>query len=155
MDINTLIVESHKRSKAAGWWHDPITGLSLIPGELSVPDHAHALQPQHEVIKAWFPYVIAAKIALIHSETSEALEAYRVDAMDDKLPQYPGIAVEMADVLIRVGDLIGMLQAYAKHEGRSAVDYDIDAIIEHKFSFNATRPDHALATRALPNGKKF
>ena len=150
MDINTLVMESHSRSKAAGWWHDPITGYSLIPHtELSINEHSE------EIIRQWFPYVIATKIALIHSEASEALEAFRTDSMDNKLPQYPGIAVEMADVLIRVGDLIGMLQAYAKHEGRSAEDYNVTEVIEQKFSFNATRPDHALAARRAPNGKKF
>lgn len=43
-------------------------------------------------------------IALVSSEVAEALEADRKDLMDDKLPEYSGIAVELADVVIRVLD---------------------------------------------------
>lgn len=51
---------------------------------------------------------VASKLALIHSEVSEALEALRKDiANDDKIPEYTGFEAEMADVLIRVLDLAG------------------------------------------------
>lgn len=43
-------------------------------------------------------------IALMHSELSEALEALRKDANDDKIPQYLGEEAELADVVIRVMD---------------------------------------------------
>jgi len=52
-------------------------------------------------------------LALIHSEVSECLEAYRVGSSvstieyDDVTKKPEGFAVEMADVLIRVFDLCG------------------------------------------------
>lgn len=136
MDLNEILRESHKRSKAAGWWTDPITGASLIPGE--EPDTILGI-----MVESYFPYVIATKIALIHSETSEALEGYRSDKMDDKLPYRQMIEVELADVVIRVGDLAKCL------------NLDIVGAIVEKFEVNSTRPDHKLAARAAKGGKKF
>lgn len=42
--------------------------------------------------------------ALIHSELSEALEAYRNDSQDDKIPQFHGIDAEIGDTVIRILD---------------------------------------------------
>lgn len=42
------------------------------------------------------------KIALVHSELSEALEAHRNGLMDDKLPDRHGVEVELADACIRI-----------------------------------------------------
>jgi hypothetical protein len=56
---------------------------------------------------------IEEKLALIHSEISEALEEYRAKRMDtwseanSRKPE--GFWVELADVVIRLGDLIGLL----------------------------------------------
>lgn len=48
-----------------------------------------------------------ARIALIHSELSEAVEAIRKDAMDDKLTHRKGEEVELADTLTRIFDHAG------------------------------------------------
>jgi NTP pyrophosphatase (non-canonical NTP hydrolase) len=69
-----------------------------------------------------------AKIALIHSELSEALEADRkgVEA-DDKVPEFSGLEAELADTVIRILDLAG------RHELRLG-----EAIVA-KMMFNLTR----------------
>jgi hypothetical protein len=60
----------------------------------------------------------AQHIALVHSEVSEALEADRKDLNDDKLPEYLGRDVELADVVIRILDWNGA--------NKNRYDVDID-----------------------------
>lgn len=156
--LELFIEKCHADSYNRGWYHDPITGMSLIPGDEK--NHAtqgtsqDALYHHNQThLRAFFPYVVATKIALIHSEASEMLEAFRTDQMDDKIPDFAGITAEAADVMIRVGDLMEMLhQFYGADLGGK---YDLVAAILAKMPVNNSRPDHALENRRKPGGKKF
>lgn len=68
------------------------------------------------------------KIALVHSELSEALEADRKNLQDDKLPDREGREVELADAMIRIFDLAGRY------------DMDLGGALVAKITFNASRP---------------
>lgn len=67
-------------------------------------------------------------IALVHAELSEALEADREDAMDNKLPHRKGVEVELADAIIRILDM---------GEG---LGLDLEGAIREKINYNSTRP---------------
>lgn len=111
-------VECHAAAQRGGWWNDINTGerLKRNAGEL---------------------------IALMHSELSEALEALRKDAMDDKLPHRKGVEVELADTIIRIFDFAG------------GFDLDIAGALVEKLEYNAQRADHKPENRAAAGGKKF
>lgn len=86
---------------------------------------------------------IPTKIALIHSEISEALEGFRKGKQDDHLPHRASIEVELADAMIRIGDLAGRL------------GLDLGTAIQEKMEYNKHRLDHKREVRAAEGGKKF
>lgn len=77
------------------------------------------------------------KIALMHTELSEAVEAYRhSNPMSEHIPDFTSIEEEMADVIIRV-----------LHYSSEA-DLRIGAAILAKLDYNASRP-HRHGGKAL------
>lgn len=104
--VSALINDAHERAKRKGWWE---------PG----PDGAAPNIPE--------------KLALIHSEISEALEDYRAGRMettfsgDSDVRKPEGFAVELADAVIRIADLCGYL------------GIDLENAIELKSRYNELR----------------
>jgi NTP pyrophosphatase (non-canonical NTP hydrolase) len=103
------------------WWCDPVTGLDIREN----------------------PYCFSNKLALIHSEISEALEGDRKSLYDTHLPQFEMRGVELADALIRILDLA------------AAYDIDIAQIMIEKLKYNMRREDHKVENRLGANGKVY
>lgn len=78
--------EVHAGNVKAGWWTDIATGETKKRN-------------------------VGEMFILIVTELAEAFDAYKNDSMDDKLPQFHGLGVEMADVQIRIADFMGALRA--------------------------------------------
>ena len=84
--LREFFADVHARNVKAGWWSDLATGTAKkrSVGELFM---------------------------LMVTELWEAYDAWTENASDDKLPQYPGVGVELGDLLIRVADFCGALAA--------------------------------------------
>lgn len=113
-----LTQQCHGAAVHAGWWTDLKTGERVDRN-------------------------VGECLALIHSEISEAMEGFRKDLMDDKIPTRKMAEVELADAVIRIFDLGGKL------------GFDIGGAIAEKMQYNASREDHRIENRLKENGKKF
>lgn len=84
--LQTFFADVYARNLKAGWWTNIEDGTpkKRNVGELFV---------------------------LMVTELVEAYKAYFDGSPDDKLPEYPGLGVEMGDLLIRIADFCGALQA--------------------------------------------
>ncbi len=112
MNIRDLQQDAHRMSRDKGWYD----------GFANYGDDLNMRQPERN---------IPEMLALIHSEVSEALEAWRennVDMYYSESGKPEGLVVELADTMIRIADLAGYM------------DIDLSAAIATKIAYNATRP---------------
>lgn len=117
-DAQTLC---HTLAARSGWWTDPKTNAKIQPDA------------------TW----VLAKLALVHSEVSEATEGARKDVMDDHLPHRKMLEVELADAAIRILDLAGGL------------GLDVAGAMVEKLAYNQRRADHKLENRNKAGGKSI
>jgi NTP pyrophosphatase (non-canonical NTP hydrolase) len=125
VEINQLVKDCHENAKAHGFWNDPRefgTTIALVHSELSealeemrVGNRIRPGQPT--------PMVYYSGGGYVASEPTECC----------KKPE--GVAVELADAVIRIADLCGHL------------GIDLEKTIIEKMAYNETRP--------FKHGKKF
>lgn len=113
----------HDCAVAHGWWehsgaYNEIKQALLDAGKEGYLPYLEHLDRHND----------GEKIALMHSELSEALEALRKDLYDDKLKERAGVEVELADCVIRILDYAeqrgldiagAMLEKHQYNKGRS------------------------------------
>lgn len=133
IEINDLAYRCFRASYDAGWWHDNQGNPMLTPDD---PTRGVKRQTVNE-------FIVPTKLMLSVSESAEAMEGDRKDAMDDKLPHRPQIEVELADRTIRDFDLA------------AALNLDLGGAMAEKMSFNSVRPDHKIENRRKAGGKKY
>lgn len=104
--LDAICIEAYEVAKSKGFWEKPIAD-----------------------------YNKSEAIMLMVTELAEAVEALRADALDDKLPQYPGEWVELADCLIRIVNYCG------------ARNIPLGEVTRAKMEYNKSRP--------YKHGKKF
>jgi NTP pyrophosphatase (non-canonical NTP hydrolase) len=102
--LNELAVEIHQGNVDAGWWTDIKTGSSIL-----------TTRNRPELMM------------LVVSEVSEAHYGFIEELNDDKLPHLPMVQVELADVAIRLFDILG---AEASVHGGSPIADDFEDIFD-------------------------
>ena len=144
--INKMVEDIHEANKLAGWYTNLKFQQAYDLVNEATPDlsHTEVVELLETLgVKQYNQFNVPEKLMLVVSEVAEAMEGYRKNLMDDKLPHRSMVEVELADVIIRVFDLAG------------AMKLDLGGAIEEKLNFNKIRPDHKIENRLKDNGKKF
>ena len=127
-------MDSSELKKAYGWSQSDVDELNAALGD-PFDNLAEQIHPTNVEKGFWGPPELmdkyVAKLALIHSEVTEVLEALRKSQGADKVTE------EFADILIRLFDLYGELVAVDE-----AAPY-LYQVMTEKMAINASRaPKH-------------
>ena len=124
-----------KQSNAAQEAHAVLTNRMADAQQVLGPTLTAALETQAALISQfmqaqgfWESDNTGEKIALMHSELSEALEADRKNLDAEHIPGFTGVEEELADVIIRILDFAG------HHQLR------LGEALSAKIAYNLTRP---------------
>ena len=124
-----------KQANAAVEAHSALTNRMADAQQVLGPTLTAALETQATLISQfmavqgfWESDNTGEKIALMHSELSEALEADRKDLEAEHIPGFTGVEEELADVVIRILDFAG------HHNLR------LGEALSAKIAYNLTRP---------------
>ena len=135
MAASLLQLACHGAARDSGWWTQRSLGLDMA---------ALIRNPKKSTEeKLLAGALVGQKLALVHSEVSEALEGDRKDKMDEHLPHRKSVEVELADALIRIFDLGG------------AMGLDLGGAVAEKMAYNADRADHKPDNREAAGGKAY
>lgn len=137
MDIKDLVTQAHDNAVQKGFWDPPLefgTAIALIHSELSEAlEEVRAGQPPlYCFCTAGDVCTDAAHTPACKNWTPNPLNPVECACRGMK-PE--GVAVELADAVIRIADLCGYM------------GIDLDAVIALKMEYNATRP--------FKHGKQF
>lgn len=124
-----------KQSNAAAEAHAALANRMADAQQVLGPTLTVALETQAALINQfmqaqgfWESDNTGEKIALMHSELSEALEADRKNLEAEHIPGFTGVEEELADVIIRILDFAG------HHQLR------LGEALSAKIAYNLTRP---------------
>ena len=129
------MVAKTKQSNAAQEAHAVLTNRMADAQQVLGPTLTVMLKIQAALVSQfmqtqgfWEPDNTGEKIALMHSELSEALEADRKNLDAEHIPGFTGVEEELADVIIRILDFAGHRQLR------------LGEALSAKIAYNLTRP---------------
>lgn len=161
MSIKSLQKEIHKENVDAGWWDakEPneatrvASAIAMMHITLSkaletvrkggTVDFMSVYQDLDLCLNRDDSDTMLIKLALMHSELSEAAEYHISGGNDDHLTNRKGEEAELSDAVIRILD-------YAEKKG-----YNLQDTMKEKREYNKSRKDHSPEERKKKNGKQF
>lgn len=140
-NITNLANQIRQQNTNAGWWND-LEAIKEVAKDKQLKNKLDAIFGK-DFVEHYITLLKSQKLALIHSEVSEALEGLRKNLNDNHLPNVKMFDAELADVFIRTLDVISV---FGKDFAKTVID---------KCDYNNTRTDHHPENRCKAHGKQF